>query len=73
MRCVTKHTQVILDKSSQKRKITPPSPPTVENMKYITQGRNGMKKEKTRRKRQEEEKGKGKPHSFDKFLRPETG
>ena len=43
-------TQVMLDGSSQKRKITPPSPPTVENMKYITRGRNIMKKEKTRRK-----------------------
>ena len=44
------YTQVILDKSSQKRKITPLSPPTVENVKYITRGRNGMIKEKTRRK-----------------------
>ena len=44
------HTQVILDKSSQKRNVTPPSPPTVENMKFITRGRNVMKKEETRRK-----------------------
>ena len=44
------HTRVILDKSSQIRKITPPSPPTIENMKYITRGRNVMKREKTRRK-----------------------
>ena len=40
----------MLDKSSQKRKITLPSPPTVENMKYTTRGRNGMKKEKKKRK-----------------------